>query len=136
MIGPTDFEGRWRIVRRIEDRRAGQTGAFEGEAAFSPVPGGLRYSEAGQLRLGTGPAMQATRAYLWAFDGARVQVAFDDGRPFHAFSLAEAAEADHWCDPDDYRVAYDFSAWPLWRAVWTVSGPRKEYVMDSVYTRP
>ena len=43
--------------------------------------------------------------------------------------------ADHWCDPDTYKVRYDFREWPLWRAEWRVTGPRKDYVMRSVYTR-
>lgn len=130
------FVGRWQITRRIEDAAAGQTGHFEGAAVFEPNgPELLRYTETGQLRLGQGPMMQASRVYLWRFDGPQVTVMFEDGRPFHAFALSGVAEADHWCDPDTYRVAYDFSLWPVWRAVWTVQGPRKDYVMDSTYAR-
>lgn len=31
----TDFDGRWHMRRRIEDRRAGQAGRFEGHATFT-----------------------------------------------------------------------------------------------------
>ena len=129
--------GRWRITRRIDDRLAGQVGRFDGEAVFTPGDAGmLTYAEAGSLRLGDGPPMPATRVYLWRIEADRVTVMFGDGRPFHAFDPAGAAMADHWCDPDTYRVAYDFSDFPRWRAVWTVVGPRKDYVMDSAFARP
>lgn len=135
-LGPGDFAGPWQVARVIDDRRAGQAGVFEGTARFSPNGAGrLRYAETGRLRMGGGVPMQADRVYLWRFDRGRVEVSFDDGRPFHGFALGGVAGADHWCDPDAYRVAYDFSDFPRWRAVWTVTGPRKDYVMDSAYTR-
>lgn len=59
---------------------------------------------------------------------------FDDGRPFHRFCLAQKAEgSDHPCGDDLYRVAYDFSDWPHWQAVWTVVGPRKDYTSTTRY---
>ncbi len=131
-----DFEGVWRVERRIEDAR-GPGGRFEGRAVFAPDgTGGLAYDEEGALVLeGQGP-VAATRRYLWRPDGAgRVEVLFADGRAFHGFSLADGAKAEHWCDPDHYRVAYDFAAWPEWRAEWRVSGPRKAYRLWSRYRR-
>ena len=44
-------------------------------------------------------------------------------------------EAEHWCDPDMYRVGYDFSAWPEFAATWEVAGPKKAYRMVSRYRR-
>ena len=64
-----------------------------------------------------------------------IAVFFADGRAFHRFvPAADTVEADHWCDPDTYKVRYDFSRWPVWQAEWRVTGPRKDYVMQSVYT--
>ncbi|TPE53578.1 DUF6314 family protein [Amaricoccus solimangrovi] len=128
------FEGGWRLARRIEDARAGASGRFEGAARFTAVPGGLSYVEEGRLILGEGRPMRASRRYFWRPAGASIEVDFSDGRFFHAFATdADRPEAEHWCDPDRYRVRYDFSAWPEWRAEWRVSGPRKDYAMVSTY---
>ncbi len=130
-----DFAGSWCITRRIDDHRAGSVLHFEGDAQFTPSGGGLDYAETGMLRgLGTAP-IQATRRYRWEPRGAAIAVFFEDGRQFHEFSPAERPIAAHWCDPDSYRVRYDFSAWPVWSCRWSVDGPRKNYTMQSRYHR-
>ncbi len=131
-----DFEGLWRIERSIEDRLAGQSGAFEGEAVLRPAGDHWLWSETGQLRLGAGAPFSATRRYLWRAETAgRIAVFFEDGRPFHSFDPAGRPEASHWCDPDNYRVSYDFADWPHWRATWRVRGPRKDYTMRAEHRR-
>ena len=127
--------GRWRIARAIEDRLAGDAGRFEGEAVFSRGEGGLLYHETGTLSLPGRPALRAERRYLWSVEAREVVVRFADGRAFHRFDPTAGAAARHDCAPDVYEVAYDFSGWPRWRAVWDVSGPRKAYTMTSDYTR-
>ena len=63
-----------------------------------------------------------------------IHVFFDDMRPFHALPAgADRHETTHLCGPDLYEVAYDFTGWPRWRAVWRVGGPRKDYTMTSDY---
>ncbi len=132
----TDFPGRWKVQRSIEDRLSGQPGAFEGEALFTPFGAGrLRYEEEGHLRLGSGLPMRARRVYLWHVTADGVEVRFEDGRPFHRFGLAGGAGEDHLCGADLYRVTYGFQDWPQWWAGWTVTGPRKNYRMISRYTR-
>lgn len=131
----TEFEGRWQIARRIGDARSGGTGRFEGEAVFAPDAEGLRYTETGVLKLDGQAEFMARRVYLWRADSAGVAVSFEDGRPFHCFEFAPHPEASHWCDPDTYAVRYDFANWPDWSARWAVSGPRKSYVMTSLYSR-
>ncbi len=131
-----DFEGRWTVVRQIQDRRQKQDGEFEGEATLSPgtAAGELRYNERGDIRLGDGPQLEATRAYLWSFGSETVDVTFTDGRAFHSFIPEGQSEGtDHPCGSDLYRVAYDFSDWPCWSAVWKVKGPRKDYTSVSRY---
>lgn len=136
MRGLAEFEGEWRIARLIDDRRAGQTGRFEGRAVLTPGNGGLIFREEGILRLGEAPPMTATRSYLWRAEGRRIAVLFDDGRAFHSFDPnADTPAADHACDPDTYQVIYDFSRWPEWRTVWHVTGPRKDYRMESAFRR-
>jgi hypothetical protein len=128
-----DFAGLWRLDRTIDDHRAGVVMMFEGEARFAPSAGGLDYSETGLLTAPGTPALQASRRYRWESRGERIAVLFDDGRPFHEFAPSGAVTASHWCDPDSYRVAYDFSAWPAWSSRWSVDGPRKNYTMQSGY---
>lgn len=131
-----DFEGLWRIERGIEDHLAAQRGIFEGRAELAPAGDHWLWSEAGEMRLGAGPSFAARRDYLWQPEaGGRIAIRFHDGRPFHSFDPEGRPEAHHWCDPDDYRVTYDFADWPVWRAVWRVRGPRKDYTMTSLHRR-
>lgn len=127
------FAGQWHLGRRIEDALGAQSGRFDGMATFSPTGTGLHYVEQGTLTLDAGGRFAAERAYLWRFAAGRVEVAFDDGRPFHSFGV-DGAGTDHPCGADHYRVRYDFGGWPLWRARWTVSGPKKSYVSDTTYS--
>jgi hypothetical protein len=127
-----DFEGDWRVARRIEDALTGQEGRFVGAASFVRDDVGLRYSEKGMLTLGEA-SMEAERVYLWHPSDGGIEVLFDDGRAFHR--IDDSAEAAHWCDPDQYDVSYDFGDWPKWSSRWAVKGPRKDYVMVSEYRR-
>ena len=106
---------------------------MEGEALFVPTGRGLRCEEAGTLVYG-GVTVEARRVYLWRAVPGGVAVDYEDGRSFHRFSFA-AAKAEHICTPDLYRVAYDFSTWPHWRAEWHVTGPRKDYTSLTRYHR-
>lgn len=133
----TDFQGVWALRRTIVDRRDGQNGVLEGQVVFTATDADhLTYHEQGQLTLDSGVTLEAQRCYHWAFTPLDVVVTFDDGRPFHAFTPAgHAAGTDHPCGDDFYTVRYDFTAWPVWRAIWTVKGPRKDYVSTSTYQR-
>ncbi|TRD20779.1 DUF6314 family protein [Palleronia caenipelagi] len=128
-----EFVGKWTLRREIEDRRAGQTGHFEGEARFVPFADGLRYEEEGTLYLGPQP-MHAAQSHLWSSIGDLIRVTFSDGRPFHDFDASEVAPtARHDCAPDIYLVTYAFPNWPDWSVKWEVSGPRKDYTLRSSY---
>ncbi|MGH1367286.1 MAG: DUF6314 family protein [Maritimibacter sp.] len=130
-----DFEGRWRMTRQIDDALANQLGQFVGEAVFVAQPGGLHYTERGTLTL-NGTGFAASRSYMWREVEAGVEVDFEDGRFFHGFALAQPRQkAHHSCSPDEYSVTYDFAAWPRWRAIWAVKGPRKDYVSNTQYER-
>lgn len=131
-----DFAGLWHIRRDIDDRVAGRQGTFRGTATLRPQGAGLWvWHETGWLRFDEGQPLRAERRYLWREDGERIAVLFGDGRPFHDFVPGAAGQAAHWCDPDDYRVQYDFAGWPDWQAVWTVRGPRKDYRMTGRLSR-
>ncbi|MBU2358023.1 MAG: hypothetical protein KKB02_03705 [Alphaproteobacteria bacterium] len=137
MLTRADFLGDWRLSRQIDDRLAGCKGVFEGTARITGV--GARdatYAEAGLLRFGDAAPLRAERRYLWTFAPHRIAITFVDGRDFVAFRpLGRAAEAVHLCGADTYRVIYDLTDWPCWQAIWTVTGPRKDYGLRSVYHR-
>jgi len=130
-----EFEGTWTLTRQIADAQSGAESRFEGTARFIPDGDGLRYEEEGRLMIPRQPPMAATRRYLWRAGAQGIEVFFADGRFFHAIAPGPAPEACHDCPPDLYRVRFDFTAWPAWQAIWRVSGPRKDYAMQSVYRR-
>lgn len=129
--------GGWHLTRQIEDRRAGQRLSFSGIARFDAnAPAALLYSETGTLNTGHGGAVEATQRHRWTFTDDGAAVAFADGRPFHRVTLEGQHAADlHQCPPDLYHVTYDFNAPDEWHAIWTVHGPRKDYTLNSRYTR-
>ena len=136
MLGAADFLGNWSFERRIEDRAAGQVVQAEGQVSFAEGPEGLIYHERGVMRLPGQPPLQAERRYLWRLGPEGVEVRFDDGRAFHGFRPEGlAAGTEHPCGADIYNVTYDFTGFPEWRAVWIVSGPRKDYTMETGYAR-
>ena len=134
--GLAEFEGAWRLERRIEDALAGETWAFTGQARFEPLGDGLDYRETGTLSSPGGYSMQAERRYLWRTGAAGLDVYFAGGGFFHHIPAGELhPEAAHPCGADLYRVRYDFGDWPCWHAMWQVRGPRKDYVLHSSYRR-
>lgn len=130
-----EFEGRWVLDRRITDHLAGHEGQLTGEAMFQRDGEALRYVERGQLHLPGQAPLESTQTYLWRPDGPGAAVFFSDGRPFHRVAFLPDWQTDHDCPPDQYKVRYDFAGWPGWTSQWTVTGPRKDYVMVSHYRR-
>lgn len=128
-VEPRAFLGRWRIERVILDRK-GPDARFLGRADICEGDPWL-YAEEGEMRMGTA-RFAASRRYLWQPAGDGVAIAFEDGRPFHTLPL-DGGRSGHWCDPDQYDVAYDFDQWPRWHVTWNVTGPRKDYCMESTY---
>jgi len=137
MLRSEDFVGLWQLSRVIADRLSDQAGTLMGTARFDSVgAGALAYEEAGKLRFGTAPEMEATRRYHWQFGQDAVDIHFDNGAAFHSFVPSGHAQGtDHPCGDDFYQVRYDFTNWPEWQATWHVAGPRKDYVSVSRYWR-
>jgi len=123
-----DFEGVWRIDRDVL-HGTGARAHMAGHAEFAPDGDGLAYREEGQMRIDGGPPLCAVRRHVWR---PGLEVWFDDGRFFHRVPPS-GGTATHRCDPDDYRVIYDFSRWPDWTTQWIVTGPRKDYSMTTRY---
>jgi hypothetical protein len=134
LVSLAALEGRWRLARRIVNAD-GTEALLDGVAVFRRAGLRLIQEEEGWLSLpGGGAALRATRRYVWTAEKGRLEVLFEDNRPFHSVTLGVARpETVYLCDPDRYAVAYDFGDFPRWRAVWRVEGPRKDYVMTSDY---
>jgi hypothetical protein len=130
------LKGEWKLERRLDDRRAGQTGSLAGTAVFAPDGEHLRYGEEGRLSIGgyEGPALQS---YRYAFaQPHRAEVHFRDDRFFHDLDLeAGRWTATHLCAPDRYDGDFTVSDRDTWRVVWRVTGPRKDLILDSTYRR-
>jgi Family of unknown function (DUF6314) len=136
MMDLADFLGSWSFERSIRDPNGAETGQTSGTVTLSGDANSAVYAESGTLILPGQPPMKATRRYLWYAAPSAILVTFDDGRAFHTIDLGgQSAMATHWCDPDDYAVAYDFSDWPLWSSDWRVKGPRKDYRLRTTYRR-
>lgn len=129
------LEGHWRLQRKIT-QADGRTGRFEGDTVFRRTGPRLIQEEAGTLSMEGAPPLKATRRYIWTTSGELLKIAFEDGRPFHAVP-AGVTEYDtvYLCPPDRYEVAYDFADMRAWTSRWRVEGPRKDYVMESRFTR-
>lgn len=128
-----DFEGHWRLARRLHDRKTGLDGLLTGQAGFWLDGDGLLYEERGKLHLPDRAPMTATRRYRWREAEGGIRVLFDDGENFHCFDHGIDARATHHCGEDRYLVRYAFAEWPHWRAIWSVKGPRKDYRLVSDY---
>lgn len=106
-------------------------------ARFTEEGGGLRFSESGALAYG-GVTMEAARDYRFEILAEdRFRVFFADGRFFHETLVrGEVAQVTHDCAPDLYRGRYRLDGPARWRLSWRVTGPRKDLVICSVFSRP
>ena len=127
------FTGAWTIEREIR-HADGRADRLTGTCRFTRSGPRLLQDETGWLETAEG-RFQASRRYVWAEKAGRLEVYFQDMRPFHSIPIGVVRpETVHLCPPDRYEVHYDFSEWPDWRTVWTVEGPRKSYLMETFYT--
>jgi hypothetical protein len=132
--------GAWVIRRTLDDRRGGQQGRFVGRAVFAPEQDhALAYREEGCLELG-GFETLAHQSYLYAFPAPyrahRAEVRFADGRAFHALDLSNGHwSAEHVCGADLYRGRFRAEGADRWSVLWTVTGPRKDQALESLFTR-
>lgn len=124
-----DFTGSWCVERTIL-HADGTEARFDGQSRWTPEGTALRYREEGALHLAGHAPIASSREDVWRAD---LTVWFADGRFFHAVPPLGGAVL-HDCPPDLYRGWYDFAAWPRFTTRWQVNGPRKDYVMSTVYT--
>jgi hypothetical protein len=141
------LQGSWSVERTLLDRSTGTLGTFTGVVRFTPDSGqddggALRFREEGTVTWttpsGTPFTSRATREYLLRPSGAlgTMDMFFPDGRPFHRMGFGtDTNHAEHWCDPDNYRVAYTLVGPDEFRYRWDVTGPAKDQRLESVLRR-
>ena len=63
-------------------------------------------------------------------------VFFADGRFFHRADITKGTAAvSHDCAPDTYRGRYRFPGPERWSLSWRITGPRKDLVISTVFSR-
>jgi hypothetical protein len=131
--------GSWSFDRVIEGQAT-----MQGVAVFTPLDSGwLAYCEQGYLKLANGITVQAEREYFFSNSDGGFSVFFreDPPRLFHEISLSASSggelsgHARHLCKRDDYQSAYMFLPDGTFVVRHVVSGPSKDYTMNTIYTR-
>jgi hypothetical protein len=127
------FRGRWQLTREIR-HGDGTLLRARGTAELAPRGNDLAYAEAGELEMPEGPPIRFTRRLIWRLDAHGIAVLFEDGRPFHRFGPGQLEDV-HPCAPDRYEVRYTLNLPWRWRCDWRVTGPAKDYAMQTLYDR-
>ena len=131
--------GSWSLDRVIESQAT-----MQGIATFTPLDREwLAYREQGDLKLANGATMQAEREYVFRGSDGGFKVFFreDPPRLFHEISLSASSRgglsghAHHLCRHDEYQSAYMFLPDGTFVVRHVVSGPAKDYTMNTTYRR-
>ena len=125
--------GRWTLTRVVDDRRSGERRDVLGIATLTAESADrIRWTEAGTMTW-PGHAVEVQRTLYVEREGAGWWVRFEDGRPFHPWSVGAAVE--HPCAPDTYRGLVEVTGDPVaaWLVVWEAAGPEKDYRMQTTY---
>ncbi|OPY99680.1 hypothetical protein A5906_28860 [Bradyrhizobium sacchari] len=130
--------GSWSFNRVIKG-----LATMQGIATFTPLMGDrLAYREQGHLKLANGTIVQAEREYVFSSSDGGFSVFFKENPPrlFHEISLSASSggelsgHASHLCGRDEYRSAYRFLPDGTFVVRHVVSGPAKDYTMNTTYT--
>ena len=123
-------------MRRISDLRARELGRLHGTADFVAGHDGIRFTERGVLVLRHARA-EAQQAYRFTIENDHAfSVFFADGRFFHrADIIGGVALAAHDCAPDTYCGRYRFPEPDRWSLSWRITGPRKDLVISTTFSR-
>lgn len=147
-MDPFRLVGTWEFRREIE-HADGTAYTAHGAARFSPEGDGrVRWAEHGTLRWDGGSTPVSRTLFLVrdASAGADAgqadtgpeagwRVTFEDGRDFHPWT---AGAVEHLCGRDLYAGGLAVAPVPTseWELRWHVTGPEKDYVLHTRYTRP
>lgn len=138
MTDPTDLLGTWELSRVVDDRLTGERHGVRGTATLAlESPDRVRWSEDGTMTWG-GRTVPVSRTLFVDRDadhqGGGWFVHFEDGRPFHPWSVG--VRVDHPCGRDHYQGLIEVGGDPVvrWTVEWRATGPEKDYVMTTVHS--
>ncbi|WP_020660594.1 DUF6314 family protein [Amycolatopsis benzoatilytica] len=130
------FSGDWRLARDIAGVDGEALGSAAGCVTFTLEDDVLVYHESGELRLGAHRGPFVRTLHYRPAGGARAAVHFDHGGFFHDVDLTTGEwTADHPCSADWYRGTYLLVDERRWEQEWVVTGPAKDHVITSRFTR-
>lgn len=149
-MDPHRLVGTWDFQREIHDHLDGAEYTARGQAEFAPQDDGrVRWAEHGTLSWSAGSTPVWRTLFLVPAPPGDVpaasgwRVTFEDGRDFHPWTVGAV---EHLCGRDLYRggmavppelAPSDLSPSDLsWELRWRVTGPEKDYTMDTRYSRP
>lgn len=135
--------GSWEIERDIRPK-----GSFAGTATFVKADEvTLDYAEKGILTLNNGQTLIGERLHTYRLHEDRIEVLFADGvnignhfvdilfpsDPSAAWPICSGDT--HYCLKDTYKAMFCFETEDEFKVTYTVCGPAKDYVSDSIYRR-
>lgn len=139
------LEGDWAVQRTFE---GSYLGTFSGKASFTPNSGEeftYQYSEEGELIDGEGNLFNAKQSYLYRLEEGILQVLkLEESEWIVMHDLDFKQEVDavvasathtHLCGQDYYVAEYRIDLSGNCEVAYTVTGPKKDYRIHSVYTR-
>lgn len=132
------LSGWWEINRQISPG-----GVILGEVEFEAVSDDeYAYREHGTLTLDHGDVVEGvTRSYRYIYKEGAIQVLYadgpDDGKLFQVLEFEDKtrAQAQHLCGQDLYQSRYEFYLPDSFSITHTVTGPKKDYVSDTIFKR-
>lgn len=133
------FLGTWQVKRDISN-----FGEISGEAVFKPhtkVEGYLDYREAMVLPNSPNQKPNAFRAYQYRITEAGFDIFFADsvneGELFLSFCFTQASilTSHHLCINDHYDAKFTFLTDDLFELSFSVVGPKKDYRIQTCFTR-
>jgi hypothetical protein len=128
---PPDLLGAWSLTRVVDDRLSGTRRDVRGVTTLSlEAPDRVRWHEEGTMTW-SGHVVAVTRTLYVEGEDTGWFVHFEDGRPFHPWTID--APVDHPCGRDHYRGLITIHGDPVtrWTVEWEVLGPAKDYRMTS-----
>lgn len=151
-MDPFRLVGTWDFRRVVDDHRDGAEYVAHGQAVFTrDDEGRIRWAEHGILSRDSGSTPVSRTLFLVreppeadtttgpdavaVGEGpGRWRVTFEDGRDFHSWT---GGAVEHLCGRDLYRGGVDVPPEPArsWELRWRVTGPDKDYTMQTRYSR-
>jgi hypothetical protein len=128
--------GHWTFKREI----SGQ-GSMSGTASFTlTTPDRAAYQESGKLKLQTGQALHAEQQYLYDRTTTGFTISFVTGKLFLDLGFEPNdqgwhATAHHDCEPDTYNSEFRLEKDETFHISHVVTGPRKNYTIQTTYRR-